>query len=1851
MTQPLTSTTAIKFLTPVLPQESSPVPSADNIILQKMNKEPLTLTPLGQEHIEKVLLEKRNLNRCTWSLHHLLQKLCGYFSRTFRGTEVEMTSGTLYLAGTNFWKTCLEERFQTESSEDAESWCLSNDPPACFEIYFCLPQKKVSEEDFNRFIDLCIYVIAMEGMPQPLSDIEALREFGRISHPDPEETMTDAQAERMSAIAARMEEIKGVIKKDRHAIEIPFFNSSSLKIIFSFSASKKNEPFALQFSLESLTPQLICNIPPRQALAEIAARKVHTQGKDRMLAYCFNDPSLRSFFDPAIEAKEVQALTPLGLFLYRYTFLPDSNVKAAVAVLTLVGFLQDYLTPASDQIPCTKLQGEHLEISWKSSSSTLFLRVPVDPESSLKLVCQWLKQNKKESLACLDQALSIFFSSFNVRTSKRPPHMFPEAAEICEAMRGQDSSSFVWFLASCAAGWKNVEAEDLLALPSYLCSMGSKGRSEQVLSYLEAVYQENPHEPLFTRIKRRIEAMDEISLDGIRLACLRELTVCRENKILPAVWKMWLEFCSTLPPLRAQSLTIEICSRVSLDGIPFAVARVCEMCNLEKSALEPTYKMQLLVACLDRLLALPSNEQMMAGYAPALVREIEGLLQLNPLLDSRINPFQRVRNYLRPAAEPAAVLEEKAPDDIWESLLERQASAHPQNFDQLVLDFNQALRSTEGQLHNRKGFFQFLKWIVETLLEKKNCRAVLSLLKHIRVKKGDTYYHAWIQTCLEQLMEEKTPIEKFIPYAAQFRESDVHFQISQDFLLKLFEYLVRNAHTENKITEDGVRKEIKFLHDLLKPEGKGIASFTKCLLIYYPTLLEERFALQLIEGISGHYQLLKDQLETVVSPLFDLLKKLPKDVKLWDKFSKLVEKLKANPEYVLTLYESLTDEAFLARSSILDPPLQMICKGIANFEKKLSVPQKVRLAKVLAALLDLAQKEKKEGELLSSFASIEAFLGYVQGAETLPSFARLFLDYALKRKITPLTSQSFCSFLLWIAPYALSEGTMIRDFRTVLGSVPLKDFKTAAAEWKRVIAGVVSRTDVDPSSAELNRFLIELSTGEERRFFERCRGLYEARAYPALQTWMGSYHTTGTLPKAEAAPAINYRSAIEKFLSGTPTDEVLNKALILLSKCSDEQYDLWEKFFSLLSLESFDLSARAWKLWLEKHPPEKARPEDGKYWEAAVCGCLTKQADMEPFDHFLIHHLPVLVERLPAGNCQAICKTFLQIGINSCWSQPSLKCSPKLKALCGLIQSAAFKTKTGGLNDLIDFESRVRFYLLMARQKELSMQDAGHLPFLSMVMSYGIAHNPTFDGNMVLLQNFCTLPHLPEHARSQQIFHEWIEQSWKALKSTLSWRQALCLIEVLSELNYPEYDAENIFPKWEEIVSGVWETRPSATLFERIASPVYSSRVALEQITSPRPIKALSDATRKMIERLLGKEIDPRRRTHHLLAVNSSVKQFMQRYHPRPGDIVAIAPLYLHLAKCSLENISDLEEDRETTRVALMDILNYLPVLTGYWTSDCISSTEAFISFMPKILALGALNPDLMDPILQIINLYMETARIRSALPESVCSWTQLLASLCSSVSFIRAPYRKRIAQIAVEVFTQCTHQARLKKRAKIPSQDQKTILGLSNLVMALQFLSLPQLECLEPEDWRELFSGLSEAHLHEMLVDLDQEDKLLIHHISIARIIRYAASLRSEVLLPYLLKYASNLRMVPQDALSLHIRCHYIHACSAFLKKERSKQVDKLRDRLIEELIQAFFKGINEENHLKFRKILKRFIQGNGSTVVEKLKKGYVIPANVPTSLRESLLEIKVVDIESRLQNLAQFKQTIGAVCKTPPI
>lgn len=1936
--------------TSVSPTRLSPAQVFENIpSSEKIEKEISPVTPIGD-----FLLCERELSTVKWSLNHLLHKLCSYFSRMFNGTKVQLTSGTFFIAGKDHWQECIKEELHTESHlTDPEAWKFCTEPPDCFEIYFCLP-RKISQEEFDRLIDLCLYFIASEVKTDQHSDIAAdLNEFGLLirqpheleaiailvkemralvtrtqvtcdppsPYLGPEELAEEKK--RLETIAIKIKAIGALVKKIENTCEIPFFGNSRLRLIFTHSIPVPTEPFSIRLfpTAEGFSSELLCEGSPLKLLAEIAEKRLVAPGKDRLLAYAFNHPEF--FSSPILNEKEVEQLSPLGRFLYRHGFSPASNIKEVIDVLTLVGFLQTCLIPSASEAPCCQQGQDHLEISWKCGSESLQVRVPAYSANSLDRICDGLRQNR----ACLTEALNLFFPrSLLTLRRQAAPQALPQAVQIYETLRG-GSSAFVWFLTSCAAGWKQIEAEDLLFLPDWLSCCTNEAELNVALSNLELVFRTTAFEQLFDKIKKKLEALKELSPEAIRLVCLRRLITCHEPKILPQAWQMWSQSLSLVTQERSCTLMIELSQSIRLETIPFAVPRVCAMCRQEKTTLDPAQQMQLLGSYLERLLGLPSNDQMLIGYGPALVGPIEVLLAADPTLESRLNSSPRVQNYLRPSTPDPTTPEpevEEIRDENWDYVQRRQEKNIRKEFNKTVNRMTQALRANGTKLQKRKGFFQVIKWVIEVLLEKKDCENVLSLLKHITMKKTDNFYPNTMQDCLTHLMKEKLPFEKFITYVAQFRESEVHPHVSQKFLLELFIHVVRDAHAENKLKESAVRREIKFLHELIKPEGKSAHDFVQCLLLYYPTLMEAPLALQLIKDVTAHYQLLKDHLETVVTPLFCLLKKSSKDTNLWDKFSKLVDKLKSNPEYVLALYESLTEAAFLAKASVMDPPLQIIRKGVTSFEKTLLEAQKVRLAKVLAALVALAQKEKKESELIRSFASIETLLGYLKKTETLSTFARLFLDFARRRKIDPHTYENFCASMLWISAYALADEKMVENFRTVVLGIPLKDFRAAAAQWKRVLAGVVSRTNISPSSLELIKTMTELSSdAEEKRFFQRCRGLYEDRNYPALKNSLETYYTTGAppkpveatgpaekslpvtpsstgsvgpsaspeavskpaaavppkavasshqrkraihaevilsgsprpvaspepaaslkavaaspevVPKPAAAPppkaiaavpqgkgSIDYRSKVEAILSGKPTAADLDRALVMLKLCPSDEFELWEKLFSLLTPKSPDLYVRVWKAWIEKRPSEKARQEDSRYWEFA--------------EHFLLYHLAVLVDCLPAESCEPICRVCFEIGINSCWGIPSTESLPILKALFSLSESSSVKTKIGDLQQLLTHEARVRFFLLLAHLGDEPMQAAGQDRFLIMATAYGIAGNPALDGNMVLLQHFCRLPYMPKHEKKQEVLHEWIEISWVALKSVLSWEQALSLIEVLCEFPYPAYSVDALVMKWDEILLGSWEAKPQASLIQQILSPHFSRHISIQQIQSPRPIKPLSNATRKLMSKLLGKEIDAKRKCHFLMAVQISLGHFKQRYYPHQFP-TALASLFLFLTKCGFDNLPDIILNTNCNTVlqhATNNIVTCLPILCTLWTTDCIDSTESFISFLPVIMEVGVQIPHMTDKLLKIIDLYMDIPQIRNADPGELHSWPQLLVSLCASVNVTKMPVRKVVAQAVGKVFTRCTHRSHV-ARKDISSAEQTKLINYSSSVLCPNFLTLVKFDCLDPLDWQHLFQGLAESQLQEMLEDLKKDlDKTPINHIGIARIFRYALALQPQVLSSFLPFLAQKLPLLGSDKLSLRTRYFYIHAATAFLKKGHNSLVYQLREQLISGFIQAFFKGVNRENYESFKKVFLAFLEGvDDVEVVEKLKIAYIIPAEC-NSLREELSVISMVYIENRLKAL----------------
>ncbi|MBS0649490.1 MAG: hypothetical protein JSS10_09765 [Verrucomicrobia bacterium] len=1917
MATPSSSSTASSLFFPTsTPPVSSPPPLVtENIFSEKIEKERLTLTPIGQENAQNFLLCSRQLGPVNWSLNHLLQKLCSYFSRMFSGTKIQLTSGTFYIAGRSYWQECLQEKLHTETFEHqdvAEPWSFCTQPPECFEIYFCLP-RKITREEFDRLIDLCLYFIASEVLSDELSDIAAdLNEFGlliRQPHEslneeerlqriailikemrsfasrnqvtcDPPTSHLDAhelaeEKKRLGTLTAKIKTIRALVTKIENTCEIPFFEKSRLRLIFTLSVPVQAEPFSLHlFPIqEGLFFTLQYQGSPLKLLAEMADQRLNALEKDRLLAYAFNHPQF--FSAPLLIEKEVEQLSPLGRFLFRYGFSPGSNIKEAIDVLTLVGFLQTCLIPSSSEAPSCEQKQDHLEIVWKCDSTTLLLKVPAYDESILTRV----GENREGYLGCLTEALNLFFPrSLLTLRRQATPRALQQSEQIYAALCG-GGCAYVWFLASCAAGWKKIEAEDLLLLPDWLSHLTHEAELNVVLSNLELVFRTTPYESFFDGIKKRLEALKELNPEAIRGVCLRRLMTYHESKILPAAWKLWSQ---SLPKERSLTVMMEISSSIRLETIPFAIPRVCDMCHPEKTVLDPAQRMQLLVCYLDRLLGLPSNEHMLIGYGPALVGPIEFLLSVDPTLESRVSASARVQNYLRSSltvdqttSEPEV---EEIRDENWDYVQGRQEKNNRKEFNKTVNRMKQALRAKGAELQKKKGFFAVFKWTVEVLLEKKDYENVLSLLRLVAVKKTNAFCHYAMQDCLIHLMKEKLPLDAFIVYIAQFREAEGHVHVSQKFLLELFIYLVRNAHARNKLKESAVRTEIKFLHDLIKPEGKFTHDFVSCLLLYYPTLVETPFALELIKGLIAHYHLLKDHIEIVVTPLLCQLKKNPKDVKLWDKFSKLVEKLKSNPDYVLTLYESLTEEAFLVQTSFIDLPLQMIRKGMTSFEKTLSEAQKTRLAKVLAALLALAQREKKESELIRSFAAIETFMAYLEKPATLSTFTRLFLDFAGRRKINPHTYKNFCSSMLWISSHALEDNKMAEDFRTVIMGIPLKDFRSAAAQWKRAIAGAVSRTHIKPSSYELIKNLTELSRdAEEKRFFQMCLGLYEDRNYPALKSSMETYYTIGAPSKSADPPqsdkpspitpsalassqasamagqastlfipppataasiisgadtqavaaspqgkgAIDYRSRAEALLSSSPSSPDLDRALVLLKLCPGNEFELWEKLFSFLTPESPDIYARVWKAWIEKHPSSKAREEDARYWEVA--------------EHLLIYHLAVLLDRLPSERGVPICRVCFEFAIDSCWSSTSAACLPVLKALFALSESVAFKTKVGELHELLPFVTRVRFFLLLARLGDATMQASGQDCFLGMALTHGVVNNPALDGNMTLLQNFCIFPHIPEHEKKQEKLHEWIENSWVALKSTLSWIQALSLIEALCEFNYPANTVDPIFVKWDEIVMGTWESKPGLNPLHLIVSPFFAQQMSMEQTQSPRPSKELCHATRKMMSRLLGREMNAERKSSFLIAVHMSLKQFTSRYYSGKKS-ETLSSLFLFLAKCCFDNVSTTTPNKAAMQNAFNSILTELPPLANLWTTDCIDSTESFVSHLPVILGICVQHPGMMEKALEVMQLYLGTARIRNAPPEALHSWAQLLFSLCTSVEVINKSYRKQVAQAIAHVFSHCTHPSRLKKNVGIPASDHPRLIGGSCVVLSLQFLTLEELECLDPKDWKDLFQGLSELHLVEMLTNLTEDaGKKPISHLGIARIIRYAATLKLEVLRPYLSSCSKQLSHLAPDKLSLKIWASYIHAAIALLQRDNDKSLRRLRDKFIQEFIQVFFKGVQKENYERFKQFFLKFLEGiQDVTVVEKLKIAYIVPEEC-NSMREELSLISMVHIENRLKAL----------------
>ncbi len=1223
---------------------------------------------------------------------------------------------------------------------------------------------------------------------------------------------------------------------------------------------------------------------------------------------------------------------------------------------------------------------------------------------------------------------------------------------------------------------------------------------------------------------------------------------------------------------------------------------------------------------------------------------------------------------------------EQNPEGVWKLLLSLQRivqeSGPNESSSQAFVDvIERAVSSPGAQLSACKGFALLMQQVIQALAVKGEYKRILALLPYIPILKTDKIFHPWYPKCLQHLLDQKASLDEMVEAIEILRKEDAADYVTADLLLDLLENLLKKSTEDKKTKDEKVRRAIHFLKDRIQPGPTAAARFVTCLLTYYPHLLETGHAVLLIEDLIKHFSLFVAQKEKgfiphVISAVV-LLTQTPKEEKNWEKVPALMELLQREDscrETVLSIFETLTAGSFLATASLRDPPFQVFKKGLAKFAAKLSDPQKARFRKTLAALVELARKEKKESELFSFFPW-EWLSSFLKDPETWTAYTTLLLEMAAKSKVD-LKSAVFCSSMLWVAPHLLASpnADLLTTFRSYLNRIPSKEFVAPGADARRALAGVASAVPVDTTTRHLLQTLVEISSGDEKQFFEKCRTLCSAREPSSLQKDLGTYHRTGSVPVVEAPVVPKSKendtgAQIETLLGeASPTDATLHQVLTLLEKYPGSNFDLWEKLFKLLKPNSFELAPKAWKIWLAKHPVSRALPEQGKYWQLAIERTLESVDDsaIGIFETFFNDQLVNLLEKLEASECLSIAKLCSTVAIQSSWKQEPSQYAQKLKTIHALVYRKALKQKLATLLSTLDEETQIRFALLAVSSDNPDVRASGH-GFCVCFISAGIVRNTTSLPNNLFFTHFCEKPYVPNSPQHQEIFYQWIEKCWAANKHLLSWSQVCKLLQTLCQFDAPEaFSADTFYEKWESAALETWGQRAT---YAATAKPVMILSAAAQVRTeSVLTIEShfFFEASRLFMRRLMEGKESLDRKLVFLEGLNKNLKIFIQKHNPQSLDRLYCTPLILFHASCALADVdSSIPRMRETVRNALDDMMDYLPLFASIWNTDCMDVVQTFSISLPGILRCAADEPKLMEKTIEIIDYLMTLRHVRQDSFAAKYSWGHLLFCVCSGIQRTPPAQRRLVSQAVMPIFSRCTHPDLLRGQAKMPLNEQKELLALSSQVLARYFLPMVELECLEQKDWDALFNGLSEPNIRVMLMDLIKEAESedlnvsLTRLISAIRILRYAPlfNVKFAIFLHTQALEISKYKIRPfnpheNHLFQLQVRMHIIQALNVLMHRLQAFPEIKEPNGLIQslsqqqewralEFVQIFLKYTTEENLVQYSRVFVEIINLRDLRLLQNMDQNFIILPATPEALIPRLKLIKAL-IERNIKDLS---------------
>ena len=1485
------------------------------------------------------------------------------------------------------------------------------------------------------------------------------------------------------------------------------------------------------------------DIPAALATALAVGRYYLPQGKDAILAYYCNvlhflqEHRVAPQDFPMLKLRNGEHETAPESSFGNFLQVHDSRAMLTSpldAALRLVGMLQASLPAlSSDTIQCRKTEGRmQLEMSWKAHASGIYLVLPWDFEQAL----EQLKHNKEACLAYISQALALLSPSYHDASTQGSPvprglpmHLNAIYQDLCNDERYIESALRLFFLLH-GGGWKTLDESDVLDLPRWISWAADDKKVHLVLEKLTAAYNRSRFSSLFNSIKEKILVLGNHSAAGCRATTLEVLVQSEEMKILAPAWTLYAQVIS---PTEGLPFLLEIATGIREAALPFALNRACEFCHPQKSILTSEERMSLLVKYLDRIIQLNDQGQLLSSsYGPKLIELLDALVSADSSLRRCLLPYPEVLKRI-PSAQ---LLDEKHllenmretlpqlktdPGAWWAKFLELQNTLREQGtFDSYSEEFDaifaKALLIPKAGLFHRTGFVNIWNRVAPKLYEKGE---LISILRHIPVAKTDKIFYPWFQKCLLKWMESGDPIENGVAILSAYREAGVyqHANMTRTDAVRILKHLTDGIVEERKTPDLTTQREIKFLIFHVKPNPAEIPHLLDCLLAYYSTPLELGNVAVLIDDIMKTLSFFiahKDlRIIEKIESLSAFLRKVPKEAVLWSRFTELVECLKNEDLFLdasIGLLESFATDPFLAPLSIKAPPFQCFKKPILNIERRLSETQRSRLAAAYGAL---TVKDDHENTTIAALPPINWVMELLMSGGQWEGGALLLLHLPTRRRDN---AQTVLREALQIAPHLLTQtdSPLCADFAKFLAGVPTSQLNSS---WKPHLAGLIAHLPATPVVDKLFSHLHKLAEKNEKQFFEHCQTLYRRGSTSELEPLLSSYQKTQIVPEFKPnAPAPSPTQALAQAPQQKKEPETPQSILQRLKTCPPGETVLWEKFFhSLPPYPSKNLLVEAWKVWLEKHPLETLQPGDGKHWHLAINKCLSPLDMLPLFTTFLQQTTSTLLKKLEKEGCRNVATLCLKLGIHTAWREPSGRPATMINLMQSVLLGDEKLDEIGNLWSLIDRTSTIRLALLLAHQQNPLFHLIGHKEFLSLLSEIERKNEYSSIQNLNLFRSYCERPYIPQDLTQQWILRTWIEKSWPLHKPILDANQVCLLIKTLCMFSYTREgqeevscDPENILPKWDELVIGTWKLNDALTNRGGASIPMIV-------MTPPthHSLVAFFDTTITLMDNVMSHTPYPEK-LHRLLAIHQGVNVFSA------GIVEPNAPylVFFRLRWCSniLSCVQDnTPESRHAVMLALKDLLAQMPLLQGKGpiTSKAL---KTFIFSLSGIFNLGKAEIDLTPLVLSIIDAMMHSSWIVQAEQTEEVSWYILLFSLCKCVKQAHPDVRRAVSQVVLKVFMNSTHPSLIQKTA---IQDPADFTSRCIPLLAMHFLTLPELECLTSGDWSALFEGISEGDSDKMVETLSAEihgeghSILLGHSLALARLFSHAKN-RSEFLI-----------------------------------------------------------------------------------------------------------------------------------------